>query len=234
MLAQLLHESRSGCGPSSNCANASMRSAASFTMRASLRSSSRRGMTKGTGTQPWRGFDPVFWLCREPSQNRPGTTVSEITRNGSFGNLRKGDLAALPKPLWVCINPPASGPRGGVVTQRSAKPCTPVQFWSWPPLISSMACSQPMRSRISSRRTNLQETESAATAPGCHWPRAVAAECGARAEPQDPPEQWARSPFARRPAADQIRLRSSRSPRFESAMVAKLSSVRIERFVRIL
>src|SRR6476660_4495405 len=26
------------------------------------------------------------------------------------------------------------GPRGGVVTQRSAKPCTPVQFWSWPPL----------------------------------------------------------------------------------------------------
>src|SRR5437899_1792131 len=26
------------------------------------------------------------------------------------------------------------GPRGGVVTQRSAKPFTPVQFWSWPPL----------------------------------------------------------------------------------------------------
>ena len=25
------------------------------------------------------------------------------------------------------------GPRGGVVTQRSAKPFTPVQFWSWPP-----------------------------------------------------------------------------------------------------
>src|SRR5881628_3331780 len=25
------------------------------------------------------------------------------------------------------------GPRGGVVTQRSAKPCTPVQFRSWPP-----------------------------------------------------------------------------------------------------
>src|SRR2546423_1464083 len=28
------------------------------------------------------------------------------------------------------------GPRGGVVTQRSAKPCTPVQFWSWPPTLS--------------------------------------------------------------------------------------------------
>src|SRR4029077_11801583 len=25
------------------------------------------------------------------------------------------------------------GPRGGVVTQRSAKPCTPVQFRPWPP-----------------------------------------------------------------------------------------------------
>src|SRR5262245_56101288 len=27
----------------------------------------------------------------------------------------------------------ASRPRGGVVTQRSAKPCTPVQFRPWPP-----------------------------------------------------------------------------------------------------
>src|SRR6266566_5612661 len=28
------------------------------------------------------------------------------------------------------------GPRGGVVTQRSAKPCTPVQFRAWPPPLS--------------------------------------------------------------------------------------------------
>ena len=27
----------------------------------------------------------------------------------------------------------SAGPRGGVVTQRSAKPCTPVQFRAWPP-----------------------------------------------------------------------------------------------------
>jgi hypothetical protein len=27
----------------------------------------------------------------------------------------------------------SQGPRGGVVTQRSAKPCTPVQFRAWPP-----------------------------------------------------------------------------------------------------
>jgi hypothetical protein len=33
-------------------------------------------------------------------------------------------------------------PRGGVVTQRSAKPCTPVQFWSWPPSTSSSCCGE--------------------------------------------------------------------------------------------
>ena len=33
------------------------------------------------------------------------------------------------------IRVPEVGPRGGVVTQRSAKPFTPVQFWSWPPSI---------------------------------------------------------------------------------------------------
>src|SRR5580693_9959861 len=33
------------------------------------------------------------------------------------------------------------GPRGGVVTQRSAKPCTPVQFWSWPPLFQQLRLS---------------------------------------------------------------------------------------------
>src|SRR5262245_21939320 len=27
----------------------------------------------------------------------------------------------------------SAGPRGGAVTQRSAKPCTPVQFRAWPP-----------------------------------------------------------------------------------------------------
>src|SRR5262245_13335860 len=28
-------------------------------------------------------------------------------------------------------------PRGGVVTQRSAKPCTPVQFRAWPPAFAA-------------------------------------------------------------------------------------------------
>ena len=33
----------------------------------------------------------------------------------------------------IAAAPFGGGPYGGVVTQRSAKPCTPVQFWSWPP-----------------------------------------------------------------------------------------------------
>src|SRR5580704_11542136 len=32
-----------------------------------------------------------------------------------------------------------SRPRGGVVTQRSAKPCTPVQFRAWPPTFARAA-----------------------------------------------------------------------------------------------
>src|SRR5262249_31102691 len=32
----------------------------------------------------------------------------------------------------------SAGPRGGVVTQRSAKPCTPVQFRAWPPILSGI------------------------------------------------------------------------------------------------
>jgi hypothetical protein len=36
--------------------------------------------------------------------------------------------------LFRIRHPRSAGPRGGVVTQRSAKPCTPVQFRAWPPL----------------------------------------------------------------------------------------------------
>src|SRR5688572_708741 len=43
------------------------------------------------------------------------------------------------------MSSPPMGPRGGVVTQRSAKPCTPVQFWSWPPLIQSTPCADYLR-----------------------------------------------------------------------------------------
>jgi hypothetical protein len=40
-------------------------------------------------------------------------------------------VAYMQEGVYECA---AMGPRGGVVTQRSAKPCTPVQFRAWPPL----------------------------------------------------------------------------------------------------
>src|SRR5262249_53222187 len=43
------------------------------------------------------------------------------------------------------------GPRGGVVTQRSAKPCTPVQFRAWPPH-QSMGLGRALRRQ--SQRSN--------------------------------------------------------------------------------
>ena len=42
---------------------------------------------------------------------------------------RRGDCLTACSSLVI----PPVGPRGGVVTQRSAKPCTPVQFRTWPP-----------------------------------------------------------------------------------------------------
>src|ERR1700742_837614 len=67
------------------------------------------------------------------------------------------------KPLIDCIDPP-TGPRGGVVTQRSAKPFTPVQFWSWPPMNSSTydpAGLAKIRIGSCARRLSLQATETA-------------------------------------------------------------------------
>src|SRR5689334_16413305 len=67
------------------------------------------------------------------SLDRAGTRVSEMLRNQSFGNRGSSVWEGLPNPLIADIDPARVGPRGGVVTQRSAKPFTPVQFWSWPP-----------------------------------------------------------------------------------------------------
>src|SRR5215467_8884198 len=41
-------------------------------------------------------------------------------------------------------------PRGGVVTQRSAKPCTPVQFRAWPPINSTTYDHTKDRAQIAS------------------------------------------------------------------------------------
>ena len=100
---------------------------------------------------------------------------------------------------------------------RTAKPCTPVQFWSWPPSIHSMACTDYMRCRLSRRRTSHPETEPAAMAADCRWRRVAAAESGVRAGSRNPPPEKVRPPFVRRPATAQIQFRSSRSPDLESA-----------------
>ena len=46
---------------------------------------------------------------------------------------RRNARSGLPKPLIPYIAPPSLGPRGGVVTRRSAKPFTRVRFPTWPP-----------------------------------------------------------------------------------------------------
>ena len=51
-----------------------------------------------------------------------------------------------------------AGPRGGVVTQRSAKPFTPVQFRAWPPISTAGRCPSdrlPKRLRPLSKRGRL-------------------------------------------------------------------------------
>ena len=55
---------------------------------------------------------------RLPAGNR--SCIAALAKRGADGYFRS-DIGA------------PQGPRGGVVTQRSAKPCTPVQFRAWPP-----------------------------------------------------------------------------------------------------
>src|SRR4029077_7471558 len=43
----------------------------------------------------------------------------------------------------VRTGPTTGRPRGGVVTQRSAKPFTPVQFRTWPPISRASVRSDP-------------------------------------------------------------------------------------------
>src|SRR5262249_41469334 len=62
------------------------------------------------------------------------------------------------------------GPRGGVVTQRSAKPCTPVQFRAWPPL-SDIRCGSTARAalarpgRARRARSSRRDSQGAAARP---------------------------------------------------------------------
>src|SRR5579863_4882499 len=64
-------------------------------------------------------------------------------------------------------------PRGGVVTQRSAKPFTPVQFWSWPPINQQLTIkSSPAKSSVSVSSVKIDDgarTTKARTVAAIHY-----------------------------------------------------------------
>ena len=76
-----------------------------------------------------------------PSEQPSGRNVRRLRRRPArkSGLFRLANQCGAGRALLGClsragrIRSAPMGPRGGVVTQRSAKPCTPVQFWSWPP-----------------------------------------------------------------------------------------------------
>jgi hypothetical protein len=64
------------------------------------------------------------------SRSRHCFKLIAATQNRAMTGRREGRHCLIAcEPLAIR----AVGPRGGVVTQRSAKPCTPVQFRAWPP-----------------------------------------------------------------------------------------------------
>src|SRR3954454_22918475 len=63
-----------------------------------------------------------------------GTIEEILGRYRYLANDNEGLAeSGLPKPVIPYIAPPSLGPRGGVVTRRSAKPFTRVRVPTWPP-----------------------------------------------------------------------------------------------------
>ena len=81
----------------------------------------------------------------------PGTDGA-VTALGTCAGVAGGAVVAM------AGAPPVGGaavwPRGGVVTQRSAKPFTPVQFRPWPPLTCAPSSPHPTRVPIAARRAS--------------------------------------------------------------------------------
>ena len=65
-----------------------------------------------------------------PETEEAGLSPAKTRLTIETDQLCRGSVAYRGEGVYECA---PMGPRGGVVTQRSAKPCTPVQFWSWPP-----------------------------------------------------------------------------------------------------
>lgn len=69
-------------------------------------------------------------MAGSPPPARPRRFWADISPlRRRYSDSRSG----LPKPLIPYIDPPSLGPRGGVVTRRSAKPFTRVRVPTWPP-----------------------------------------------------------------------------------------------------
>jgi hypothetical protein len=80
-------------------------------------------------TRPTHHYNGLA-LARRRSESGGTCTVfwSRFVRSARIAENGKGAYRGLISKVISRL-----GPRGGVVTQRSAKPFTPVQFWSWPP-----------------------------------------------------------------------------------------------------
>src|SRR5262245_25098255 len=79
--------------------------------------------------------------CGARRQNRSSWVSTENTRKAKpcAAMEAKRQVVARPSLLYRLGHRrlPQYWPRGGVVTQRTANPCTPVRFRPWPPILSA-------------------------------------------------------------------------------------------------
>src|SRR5262245_60409714 len=102
-------------------------------------------------TEPLSFMRDVGLLRQGPSKRKFTRTDLDKAAPGATAENRTGQRSVAAGSHLLYIGPTHSGapnepqarrrewPRGGVVTQRSAKPFTPVQFRPWPPLAPTPA-----------------------------------------------------------------------------------------------
>jgi hypothetical protein len=107
-----------------------------------------RGLTTQRGARPFRaGPSSQDWRCGRAccrkSSNRSGNASTGETLTWAFRCRSVPNRPSATLQTVLSAGNCAMGPRGGVVTQRSAKPCTPVQFRAWPPDAASGRTCEP-------------------------------------------------------------------------------------------
>ena len=88
----------------------------------------RRAAAKSVIAIPGKSMENARLLCGKPWQKASEPAALSIGA-GSYIGLHPGEARGL-------LHAPGARfrrPRGGVVTQRTANPCTPVRFRPWPP-----------------------------------------------------------------------------------------------------